>query len=325
MLALVGLAFLWPCLESFVTMRFRASLAFSAFSLPTDWGRIIVCCSVLASTTAMGTLYAKGAAPGPNAIRRAMAALGLLACASNMVFAQASLLGTAATPLAAAGLVIIGVFIAVSVLAWGTFLSSMPARQALLVTLLSNILSFGAQALLNALEGDTLLYVLAVCPLVTAACWMTCRHASASRTPKKEPLAESLRRLPWRTLLLTFALICFEDIFSRLLFSRHEDWSHDTLGMTLLLCGAVCLILTVIVWRGRTAQKALALALPILLALYMAALLITVLIPDSPILIAERTMVAVGTTSRVYLWLLLVYECCAEGRRRYPPLWCTAY
>lgn len=112
---------------------------------------------------------------------------------------------------------------------------------------------------------------------------------------------------------MAFALICFEGVFSPLLFSRHEGWPHNALSMTILICAAICLALAALVRRMRTVQNALGAALPSLLTLYMAALLLAAILPASPAMVAERTMVAVGTALRVYLWLLLVYECCAKG------------
>lgn len=66
-LILAGLAFLWPCLESFVTRCFRASLALSAFSLPTEWAGVIVCASVLACTLLTGPSMQGDASRGPAA------------------------------------------------------------------------------------------------------------------------------------------------------------------------------------------------------------------------------------------------------------------
>jgi len=102
-----------------------------------------------------------------------------------------------------------------------------------------------------------------------------------------------------------------------MLFSRHEGWSRETLWMTLWLCAALCFVLMVLLARNHTVQRALTMTLPLLLILYMAALLVTVVFPNGPILVAERVMVAIGTGLRLYLWLLLTYECCA---REAPPL-----
>ena len=247
-------------------------------------------------------------------MRRIVLWAGALSCLANLSFAQASQLGAAITPIAVVSLVVTGLFIVVSVLAWGALLASFSARRALFVVLLSNGLSFGIQALLNTFSATALLYGLVACPLITVLCWKAC---GPLRPMAWEPLLPTLHRLPWRTLGLVFGLICFEGVFSSMLFSRHEGWSRETLGMTLWLCGALCLVLTALLARKRTAQSALAVTLPLLLALYMAALLVTVVFPNSPILVAERTMVAIGTGLRLYLWLLLTYECCAQEA---PPL-----
>lgn len=310
-LTLAGLAFLWPCLESFVTRCFRASLALSAFSLPTEWAGAVVCASVLACTLLTAALYAKRRLPKPRCTRGLVVVLGVLASLGNLAFAQADALGEAVTPIAAAALALVGAFIVAAVLAWGQTLAALPARQALLAVLLSNAASLGVQALLNALGGAVLLYALTACPAATVLCWAAGRPTHAETA--WAPLGASLRRLPWRRLGAAFALICFEGVFSPLLFSRHQGWPHGALGMTILICAAICLTLAALVRRMRTVQDALGAALPALLTLYMAALLLAAILPASPAMVAERTMVAVGTALRIYLWLLLSYECCANG------------
>lgn len=173
-LILAGLAFLWPCLESIVTRCFRASLALSAFNLPTEWAGIIVCASVLACTLLAGALYTKRRLPRPRCARGLVVGLGVLASLGNLAFAQADALGEAVTPVAVTALALVGAFIVATVLAWGQTLAALPARWAMLAVLLSNAASFGAQALLNALGGAVLLYALTACPAATMLCWAAC-------------------------------------------------------------------------------------------------------------------------------------------------------
>ena len=313
-LAFIGLVCLWPSLESFVTRRFRAALGLSEFALSSEWGKVILGCTVLATSCILALLYARKVLPTSSRHQCAIVGIaGFLCFGASSITANASLFGPLITALAPIALVIVGAYLSIAVVAWGSLLATLDAQRSLLLVVLSNLVAFIAEALLNGVPGDTLLYVLVLCPLASSACWIAWRK----RLPQgvhhsTHALAKELAPLPWPTIALVFGLICFEDIFSRILFGRHEGWPRDTLAITLVLCGGICALLAVLAWRSRTAQAAVQRSLSLLLALYMAALLVTVLLPNSPALSAERVMVAAGTGLRIYLWMLLTYAACTH-------------
>lgn len=323
----VGLACLWPCLEGNVTMRFRAVAATSGLAVPSEWTKVLLCLAVCACTViAVACVLRRPDLQGGRAAVVAVCASGIAGFAGHATFVCAPLLGSAVTPAVLAAVVCAGAFIALHVFAWGGVLAGMPVAQALLAVAASNALSYALQTFLNAMPGDGLLYALAVCPLVSTLCWLyAAGRKTASRTaagPCRRGVADEggpLRRLragmPWGFVAASVALIVFGEVFARLLFSRRDDWPRETLGISLAICTVACLVLVGVLWvrRGRNARTTLFFSFVLLLVVYMGALMVTVVIPQSPTLLAERVMVAAGTLFRVFLWMALTWAACAAA------------
>ncbi len=314
--ATVGLACLWPCLEGFVTMRFRAAVALSGFALSSEWTSVVLCLAVLAVTLAVLAGRAAGLRPGGCAVRVAVAVTGAAGFAGHMVLALSGSLGALTTPLVLAGLVAAAAYIVVHLMAWGFRLARLEAAPALALVVGSYLLSYAVQAGLDALGGKILLYALVVCPAASAVCWLASgeRDAEGGETPASTARAPAhpWRSLPWASAVPTWLLICFEEVFSRLLFLRHGGWPRDTLGITLVLCTAVCLAVLGILraFRARGVQFALGASFVSVLVVYMGALLVTVLMPESSALVPERLLVAAGSSFRMLLLMALAAAAC---------------
>jgi DNA-binding CsgD family transcriptional regulator len=103
-------------------------------------------------------------------------------------------------------------------------------------------------------------------------------------------------------------LVYFEQAFTSVLFTQHESWSRDYLWITLALSAVVWLgVLCYARLRPATTRARFEVALLALFALlFMAALLVTILIPNNAV-IPARCLVGAGTCLRTLLWIVLVF------------------
>ena len=167
------------------------------------------------------------------------------------------------------------------------------------------------------------------------------------------PLCAAVRGLPWRYVVPTVALIYFEQVLTSLLFQRYADWPRENLTVTLVVSCAIWVAATACLWpalAGRARSRMADLgsrgtddgtddlaqvgAMPgslsdrrldvlvgtlfaALLVVYMAALLVTVLLPSGDGLFTERLLVAVGCSFRVLLWVVIAV---AVWRRHTSPV-----
>lgn len=239
--AVVGLSFLWPCLGSFVTMRFRHVVHDSAFAVDADWHVVILSTLYLAAVAAclVGRRRVARALASPRASGAVLGA-GAVGLVGHALLVASPRLGAATTPLVLVGFACSVAFIVGHILAWASVLPGRDPVRALLAFAASNALSYGLCALIDLVPGDAMLYYLLVCPAGSAAGlvasgMLPARHAvpSPSARPPAGASAEdmglgrALRGLPWRLMAPTIVLFYFEQAFSAMLFLRHGDWSRD--------------------------------------------------------------------------------------------------
>lgn len=326
----IGISFLWPCLGGFVTMRFRHVMAGSASLLTTDLHAAYM--SVLFAVAAIVCLACRkriGAAlRSSRAVRIATggALVGLAGhlCIATLSTASASV--ALSTLAVAGGLALSAAFIVMHVLGWGEALSRLRPMAAIVLLAASSCLSYVVQTLFDLIPGNAMLVYLIVCPVGSGVplAWALGRMP-VSRVAVEESslsLSAALSGIPWRFVIPTFILFCFEQLLSSLLFQRYPAWSHDYLTVTLLTCSVVWAVAAV--WlktsmrpdgssKGRRSVEGILLALfSGLLILYMATLLVTVTFLGAQAQIPERLMVAAGSSLRVFLYIVLAWAVC-EG------------
>ncbi len=343
-LVIVGLAFLWPCLGSFVTMRFRHVMAGSASLITTDWHAVVM--SVIYLVAIVLCLVRRRqinsilAGDKAKLLALATGAIGLVGhiflILSSLVTSAAAL----ATALVLVGFILTIVFIVAHVLTWGSVLTRFSGARLLAVIAASLALSYALQAGLDAIPGNALLSYLLVCPagstiLLVAALRLGVGAPSPAGTA---PTADSDAGAPstakttgfpglsWRFIVPTVVLFYFEQAFSSMLFQRFPGWPHDYLSVSLVTCCLIWLVLALYAfWKlsrpdsrapmGAPAQQDTRLLLGSfipLVVVYMAALLVTVLFPSSDVQVPERFLVAAGSCLRYFLWVIVAFDVAAR-------------
>ena len=322
---IVGLSFLWPCLGSFMTMRFRSAMAGSVSALTTEWHAVAMSVIYLALIV-ICTSQAGRIEPllDGRAARRFAIATGIAGLAGHFLLVFGSHAGTSVpvvTALVVAGFILSASFIVAHVLAWGAALRAVGSLNAILAICASYALSYLIQLALNLIPGGVMLALLMLCPAGSAACLCASwAGLLASTAPTPTDAAAGLRvelaRLPWRFIVPTIALIYFEQTFSSMLFQRHESWSSAYLAVTLTICAVVWTGATLWVSRVRAADEQEGVSMVtntlflVLLVLYMAALLVTVIFPVAQAELPERVLVAAGSCLRTFLWLVIACAVC---------------
>ncbi|MEE8717644.1 MAG: helix-turn-helix transcriptional regulator [Coriobacteriales bacterium] len=343
----VGLAFLWPCTGSFVTMRFRHVMVGSASLITPDLSSAFM--SALFAIAVVAGLALR--VPIGRALRSSRGAriagvgalLGLVGHLSIVYLPKVSSLAAVSTAAVAASLVLSVAFVVMHVLGWGEALSRLGSMAALTMVVFSNALSYALQMAIDLVPGNLMLGFLVLCPLGSGAMLaLVLRRMPARKVTVADddiPLREAFGGIPWRFVIPTILLSYFEQVISSLLFQRYPAWSRDYLTITLLCCCAVWTLAGL--WlasgarraapeaartgagavgggtvgtgtRPRSIEGTLLALFSVLLVLYMAALLVTVIFPDAAIQVPVRLMVAVGSCLRTFLFCTLVWAIC-EG------------
>lgn len=323
MFAIVGLAFLWPCLGSSATMSFRHAMANSASVITGEWHAVVM--STLYLLAIGGALVTRRrledlwTSPRRGWIVGVLGALGLL---GHLLLIGSPSMGSS-IPLVTL-IVVIGFALSIAwivghILAWGSFLASMPVEHGLLVVVASNTLSYGLQLGCDSLSAGILLALLTLGPVGSAMGWIGANrqdHAPASDL-ESLGLAPAIKGLPWKLLVPAITLIYFEQVFSSLLFKRYALWPRDNLTVTVavgcILWLAASLYLGKLFFRQSpstgcktTPKSALTGLFAALLVVYLGALLATLMFPQGNGLVVERFLVAAGSSFRVLLWLAIV-------------------
>ena len=320
--AAVGLAFLWPCMGSSATMHFRHAMSASASALTTPWHAVImgalyvlaVACCALGASRLRSVL-------APARIGRFALVAGLAGLAGHVTLVATPLLAStgAATAVTLAGFALTVGFIVAHVLVWFHLLARVPLRRALFVLAASTALAYALQLACDLAMGSGMLAVLVVCPLGSGAgAFAAARLLGGVPGATSAPAGVSLRGLPWRRVASLAALIYLEQALTSLLFQRYAAWPRDNLTFTLAGGLVIWLAASAVVWhRPRAgawdARAAYVSLLALLLVVYMATLLLTVVLPATGAPVAERLLVCAGSSFRTLLWMALAVAVARSG------------
>ncbi|MBR2834185.1 MAG: hypothetical protein IKE43_00520 [Coriobacteriales bacterium] len=319
LLVIVGMAFLWPCLGTFVTSRFRHMLSLSDAALNFSVVGIVFGCLCL-SVVAVCLLFRKRLEPLFAHGSTVVLAVGILGLAGHALIIWSQVLQILVTPLVVLGLALSALFVVVHTYAWGSSAYDFTPGQVITIYAASCALSFGLQLFIWLLPGELTVYFLLICPLGSGICWHLAYGRVFRQDLKDHPsLRISFRQLPWKFIVPALLLIYFELVFSNLLFLRYENWPNAHVWISLAICCLFWLICAVVVSKMHdranipTLIPILVWILAALLVLFMAALLLTVLFPAGTSLITERILVGTGSCLRFYIFIAIA---CAISERR---------
>ena len=326
--ATLGLSFLWPCMGSSATMHFRHAMAPSASLIPTQWHAVtmgafyllaVLLCFLLRKYTVPASRQQHVSRPSLALILGAAGLLGHV----TLVFTPLASGEISATICTILGFALVIAFIAGSVFCWMSLLSRMAPQEVLLVAASSTALSYGTQLVVELMFGTGLLVFLVLCPAFHTVFFdmASKRHPDGFPRPSKS----SRLKLPWAKIVPIVALIYLEQALTSLLFQRYSDWPRDNLALTLAAGFAIWLVVSLVIhWsqlhclQPRHTSKVQARPVPnfmilfgALLVIYMAALFATVALPALEAPVAERLLVAAGSSFRTLLWAVLACAACS--------------
>lgn len=315
LLAIAGLAFLWPCLQSSGFYPFSlidaVSIADAVTVSQLHLAYSLALIAMLAAIAAMGSRFEALSYSNP-AFPLVVGALGaaghaILACsnASQLAFVSP----------AAAGALLVALFVATFVPLWGSRLSCGEGKQATFAIALSYLASQLTLTVCFAAEIPQGL-LLSICAAGSAICAVLSANDTA---PSRTFSSSSLRALPWRMIGLVVLLIYFCIIYVRL---QSGEFSGDVEASRKLLASVICLLIfavvTLCLMKRRTSDNGFIVVFIFLVSAYMVALALVALIPgDNGSALARRMLIAGEHCLEVFLWMTIVS---VVIRRRLAPI-----
>lgn len=309
-------------------MHFRHAMAESASLIPTQWHAVtmgilyllaVLFCFLLRKHAAR---IARPRHTSCSSLALILGAAGLLGNITLVLMPLASE-RISATILTVVGFALVISFIAGDIFCWMSLLSRMTPPQALLVTASSTALSYATQLTVDLMFGTGLLLYLVLCPALQAMFFAIANEQHRNGTDG--PSASSLPGLPWGKIIPIVALIYLEQALTSLLFQRYSDWPRDNLALTLATGFSIWLVVSLVIrWDQSRALRFSHASKPqvyptsnfmilfgALLVIYMAALFATVALPTLEAPVAERLLVAAGSSFRTLLWAVLACTACS--------------
>ncbi len=300
--SVVGLAFLWPCLQSSGFYPF--SLALSAASASADTvarGHLVysivlllLFALILALRNRLEEVFCSSAR-----IPLIFGTAGILGQAL-LVFADMS--GTWPGGIAMIGALLTALFIAVFVVLWGCRFSSGPAVQTMVKIACSYAISqivLVVYFALNLPQG----ILLCACALGTAVCAAV--TAQASTSPKLFHV-DALKQLPLGMIIFVTLLIYFCIIYVRMQLPAYTgDTTASNKLMSAALCAFAAVMMVLYLIRKQADENSYIAVFIIVVSLYTVGLAIMALFFEGSSV--RRVLIAAEHCAEVFLWMALAF------------------
>lgn len=302
-LAVLSMAFLWPCLipttyYSIIPLCEKATnpLSFPLFSLVP-----LTMIAAIALSIPLSKRRARKISRENDSSIKALALFGTFGFIGHTVLSASMLSLTIPLFAIAVSCVLIALYVVAYGIAAGRMLSQGSSTTVAFKALLSFALWETVSLFLDVLSID-LGMLLPFFTLGSASCaLLACK---ASKADAYTYIRSASLKVPWPMILGSAAFVLFDVLYIKILLVQSADSSNSLHVFTSIVSLAVTIGIIALLKRTTPSKDALILIFTILTVLYMIALVVVLLLGDSPNMFANRLWAASGRCFKAFIFMV---------------------